>query len=97
MIPGSIQFTGLDLGSGELLVNREVRGPFLPSWSRVLIDIDTIEILNLYRKWTIQNTYGRFGLVVADPKTAIYFEDHKDAILFKLMDAEEAIRSKEFT
>jgi hypothetical protein len=50
-----------------------------------------------YQKWIIENTYGRFGIVQSQPKSVIYFEDHKDAILFKLMDAEEAIRSKEYT
>ena len=95
MIPDTIHFDELELRPREMLHMRLVTGPFPASWSRVVIEHSAITSKNYAKEWILENTYGRFGMLAAYPRAAIYFEDHKDAILFMMKDGADAIKSKE--
>jgi hypothetical protein len=44
----------------------------------------------------MENTFGRFGIVMAYPYAVLYFEDDYDAVLFRLKGGDEACKEETF-
>jgi hypothetical protein len=89
MTPETVAFTGLELNPREMMWSRVVPGPYPADWQRIVIKTPDFNTRPL-TEWLLENVNGRFGIIVAYPQVALFFEDMHDAILFKLKDGNDA-------
>lgn len=83
-------FTDFSIDISELKRSRIYHPPFPKGWARVVAEIDPSYAYDPGEKlesWCLRNTHGRFGYIHIYPsKAIIYFEQHSDGILFKMLD-----------
>lgn len=95
MFPNTVQFTDLEINPRDLLCTRMASGPFDESWSRVLIpNRSQPKHERALCGWLLENIQGRFGIAYSATSTVVFFESHRDAILFKLMGVEQTTQMR---